>query len=190
MTGRIADLSGADLTQAPQAWIQTHSGERFDLLAPRPEAVHIADIAHALAKLDRFGGHLPMHYSVAQHSLVVADHCPAGLRLSGLLHDAAEAYVGDLLTPIKRLLPDYERIERRIWSAIAERFGLSGAPHPEIKMLDRRVLVAEVQQLMPEPVPEWQGKFEAEPLPVRLAPMPWQEAKQAFLARYAELTGD
>ena len=87
-------------------WVQTYSGVAFELLAPRAEDVRAADLAHALAYSCRFGGHTRSHYSVAQHSVLVAALVwhrtrDLGATLLGLLHDAHEAYTGDIKKPVK-----------------------------------------------------------------------------------------
>lgn len=93
-------------------WIQTHTGRAFDLLEPRAEDVDVADIAHALARINRFSGHTHGEpYSVAHHSMLVADllaswGAPPAIVREGLLHDAAEAYYGDITSPVKRALRD------------------------------------------------------------------------------------
>lgn len=92
------------------AWIQTQSGRAFDLLDPRAEDVDVADIAHALSRINRFSGHTHGEpYSVAHHSMLVADllaswGAPPAIVREGLLHDAAEAYYGDITSPVKRAL--------------------------------------------------------------------------------------
>lgn len=86
-------------------WLQTHSGIAFDLLEPRAEDVRLDDIALALSRINRFAGHTHMAgYNVAQHSYLVMDlmpqHCSPHLKLAALLHDAHEAYTGDITTPV------------------------------------------------------------------------------------------
>ena len=88
-------------------WIQTFTGRAFDLSSPQPEQVCTEDIAHALANCCRYAGHSRWHYSVAQHSLLVAEIVAATdpeLALAALLHDAAEAYIGDWSSPLKALM--------------------------------------------------------------------------------------
>jgi hypothetical protein len=113
-------------------WIQTHLGGSMDLLSPRPEDVHPHDIAVSLARLPRFNGHTLDLWSVAQHSTLVlriaewmVPHPPAGLRLAALLHDAHEAYIGDISTPVGELLGSpLRRLKGRLDTAIRARFGL------------------------------------------------------------------
>src|ERR1039457_6405429 len=111
---------------ASDGFIGTFSGLRFWPLAPNPDDILIADIAHALAHQCRFGGHAWKFYSVAKHSVHVSQLCPPEHALWGLLHDASEAYLVDLPRPLK-LLPEfapYREAERRSQRAVAVRFGL------------------------------------------------------------------
>ena len=102
--------------KAVNNWITTKSGGRFDFANPTQAMLNIRDIAGALSKICRFGGHGRHFYSVAEHCINVA-HCTYALKgdpLAGLLHDAQEAYVGDMVTPLKGLLPGYQAIEDKI----------------------------------------------------------------------------
>src|SRR5688572_16807572 len=91
-------------------YLLTASGIRIDLLGPRPEDVTLPDVAHALARICRYTGHVrSAHYSVAQHSVYVSQHLRdqghgLGIQRQGLLHDAHEAYTGDVASPIKRAM--------------------------------------------------------------------------------------
>jgi len=86
------------------AWIQTISGRKFPLAEPDPNQIDIEDIAHALSMLCRFNGHCTQFYSVAEHSMHVSHEISNDLALAGLLHDAAEAYLGDVPSPLKKEL--------------------------------------------------------------------------------------
>lgn len=100
-------------------WMLTHSGRKMDLAAPASHAVHTSDISHALGNLCRFGGHTRSFYSVAQHSVLVATLLPDELKLAGLLHDAAEAYLGDVIQPLKLLLKEFPQQTRDIVDLVA-----------------------------------------------------------------------
>lgn len=105
-------------------WLGMSSGVLVDLSSPKMEDIDIEDIAWSLAGILRFNGHLSTHISVARHSLEVSRLVPAELQLAALLHDAHEAYVGDVTRPVKRYLKqlgvnldDYESIWKKlIWS--------------------------------------------------------------------------
>lgn len=118
-------------------------------LAPNPEEIDIEDIAHSLAHQCRFLGHTDGHYSIAQHSVLVSTLVPAADALWGLLHDAAEAYLGDLPAPIKREpeMRVYRDAEDRLLGAIAERFGLPSLMPDSVKQADRLVLATEFRDV-------------------------------------------
>lgn len=132
-------------------WIQTYGGTAFYPLDPRPEDIHIEDIAHALAHQCRFAGHTVEYYSVAEHSWHVARLVPPELRLAALLHDATEAYVIDLPRPIKEMLPEYRVMEDRVWKVICARFGLPIDMPREVKYADEAMLATEGWQAMKPP---------------------------------------
>lgn len=165
-------------------WIQTHSGRRFWPLDPRAEEVCIDDIAHALSLLCRFGGHCDRFYSVAEHSLYVADHCD-GDALWGLLHDASEAYVQDLARPFKRMLPEYCSAEQRVQLAVCERFGLSPVMPDRVKRVDRAILTDERRVLMSGSDQPW--TTDGDPLGVVIGCYQPTTAKVLFLEKFHRL---
>lgn len=167
-------------------WMQTYSGGVIYPLDPRPEEIHIADIAHALSNMCRFGGHCNGFYSVAEHSVLVSRCVPQEHALTALMHDATEAYLVDIPRPIKYDLGNYVEIEDQLWLAIAEKWSLPAIMPSEVKAADNAVLLAEAQQIMkPAPLP-W--SVPGEPAPVMIACMAPKDAKAFFLARYEELT--
>lgn len=178
-------------------WIQTYTGVAFDLLDPSPDMVELEDIAHSLSLLCRYTGHSSRFYSVAEHSLEVARlaaKCSPEQRAIpmarwGLMHDAAEAYVGDMSAPLKSVLPKYKRIEREISGAVISRFGIDlgdGTIQKVIKHFDRVMLVTEAKALMGPAPKDW--GIGVEPLvgwePRCLSP---KEAKAEFLSMATEL---
>ena len=136
-------------------WIVTRSGIHFDLLEPTPDMVCIEDIAWALANIIRFTGHTNWPYSVAQHSVLGAKQTEGRTRLEFLLHDAHEAYVGDLSGPMKPLCPSYRNIESRINRVVRIRFGLPFLLSPQVKEIDLRMLATEKRDLMPQAEGDW-----------------------------------
>ena len=171
-------------------WVQTYTGIRFDLEHPTCEMVDIEDIAHALAYQCRFTGHSLFHYSIAQHSVLVSQKCLPTQRLEGLLHDAAEAYIGDVNAPLKSLLPDYQCVERRIHQVVAWRFGLPDELSPEVKVVDARMCLTEKRTLFKDAL-DWEVPFEPYPdSDVYIAPWTMETAERAFLREFYRLKGE
>lgn len=167
-------------------WMQTHSGKQFWPGDPRASDVDIGDIAHALSQICRFNGHSKLFYSVAEHSVnVCALVDDPALKLHALLHDAHEAYLGDLISPIKRLVEmrAYKGIEKKCWAAVAERFDLSTVWPPEVKRADLQMLANEAGVFWDWKIVEkWELGVSPQPFkPKYLAP--WA-AKNAFLAEF------
>lgn len=170
-------------------WFITASGRKVHALDPQPDRINIHDIAHALSNVCRFGGQCRHFYSVAQHSVLVSEIVPPEDALWGLLHDATEAYIGDIIRPLKRELPDYKAIERLWECAIAVHFGLPLELPPSVKRADHVVLATERRDLMPpEAQCNWiedeQG-FRA--LPQRIRPLSPEVARELFHDRFNEL---
>lgn len=125
------------------SYILTKQHIHFDLLNPTEEMVNIKDIAHALGHICRFTGHTNRFYSVAEHCIYVSYIVKPEFALEALLHDAQEAYVGDVSQPLKQLIPDYRAIEDRIEKVIRARFGLPEKMSPEVKKADLQMLMIE-----------------------------------------------
>lgn len=171
-------------------WMQTYRGRVFYPLDPDVEQIDIVDIAHALSQQCRFAGHCRRFYSVAEHCCHVSDRCGLDNRLWGLLHDASEAYLSDVIRPIKPFLFNYNAIEHQLMEAIAERFGLAWPLPQEVNIIDNRILMNECEQLMGGPVQPWDfGVLEKLP---GLTVWSWSpdKARFEFLKRYRELTGE
>lgn len=137
-------------------WMQTYGGAPFWPLDPRPEEVNIVDIAHALSNICRYGGHCDTFYSVAQHSYYVArwlhqQGYPTWKVLAGLLHDAPEAYIGDMPRPLKYSSgfgEGFRAVDAQLEKVIAEAFGLPTLMDEDIKEADNVVLVTELRDIM------------------------------------------
>ncbi len=166
-------------------YVSTYLGNRFYLTRPHIDDVAIEDIAHGLAYQCRFNGQTSAFYSVAQHSLMVMELVPPEHRFAALLHDAAEAYLGDMVKPLKNLFPEFSAIETRVMAIIGEKFGLD-LTHlaPCIKEADLVALATEKRDLMPHSTESWSYLANVEPLPHIIAALSPGEAKEAFLAAY------
>lgn len=123
-------------------YIRTYTGRKFPV-SPKPEDVCIEDIATGLSRAPRWGGHTNAVYPVSAHSIFVAFLLPKRLRFEGLMHDGSEAYLADIPSPFKALLPDYKKVETTVMNAIAGRFGFSWPCDPLVKEADAVALYLE-----------------------------------------------
>ena len=162
-------------------WIQTFTGGQFWPLEPLAEEVRVDDIAHALALTCRYNGHCRVFYSVAEHSVRLSHLVARPLRMAALFHDAAEAYLGDIVRPVKRHL-DVAAIEEAILAAVAEKVGFALPLAAEIKQADAVMLATECRDIMARPPNAWLPM--PEPLPERIEPWPVAAGKERFLRRY------
>lgn len=136
-------------------WIETVSGIKFEFLNPKPEQINLEDIAHALSMTCRYTGHCRQFYSVAEHSALCSLLLPNELKLAGLLHDASEAYITDVASPIKEHLTNYQAIEDKIMGVVAEKYGFEYPLHPAVKHVDRVMLSTEAWHLLPSQGKDW-----------------------------------
>lgn len=165
----------------------TATGRELRALDPRPEDIDIRDIAHHLSLVNRFGGATPYPYSVAHHSLAVADLlAPHGLEREGLMHDAAEAYLGDMIKAVKVHLPDYTRIEGLWNDAIETRFDLRDSPL--IKEADIAVLLAERRCIFHDYARYADDEAATTlPIPTSISACSWDVIRARFLERAERL---
>lgn len=171
-------------------WMQTYSGRRFWPLDPRAEDVAIEDIAHALSLQTRFGGHCLRFYSVAEHCVHLARSASPEAALWLLLHDGSEAYLSDLVRPLKRHMPEYRAAEDRVAWAVYEAFDLDPGMEPaEVKERDCRILIDERAQVMLATGETWNYGGATEPLGVTLQFWTPEQAEREFLATYLAITG-
>jgi uncharacterized protein len=166
--------------------IMLHSGAWFDFAAPQSSNFTAEDVAHGLAHICRYAGQCRRFYSVAEHSLLVSD-VATGFEYEALLHDAAEAFIGDITRPLKQMLPDFKRIEAEVQKAVLERFGIIEPVPPEIKEADLRVLASEQRQIMPPGTDDWLTGMNIDPAPVRVRHLSPERAKTEWLERFETL---
>jgi 5'-deoxynucleotidase YfbR-like HD superfamily hydrolase len=192
-------------------WIQTYSGVKFYIYKPTPADVVMEDVARALSHLCRFTGHLKRFYSVAQHCV----HCSEQVEgtaiesLWALLHDAHEAYIGDMNSPLKRYLnynelyaavpngevsveSKYAQAERAIDIAVLDKFSIvyTDKELERVKTADMRMLVTEATQLHKRGIhPDW-GVDTNVYTPYEMEIQPWHpdDAMDRFLRRLKQLT--
>lgn len=158
--------------------IETLDGRFVDPLDADPATIDIFDIAHALSQACRFSGYTRRHYSVAEHSVNVARLVAMRLKAQwgfhdiwsvmahpnhkitvrqALLHDATEAYLIDMPSPVKRAFPDYRAAEKRLWAVIARKFAVPEALHVFVAEADGRICTTEKTILLTPDlsVPQW-----------------------------------
>lgn len=188
-------------------WMETWQGVRFFPLDPRPEEVLLADIAHHLSRINRYNGAAQIeHYSVAEHSVLMAnalhrEGCPPEVCYQALMHDAAEAYIGDMVRPLKRQpeLRGFVDAEAVMWRAIVDgndvlsSFKEAGGYELDrrVKEADNRILVDERAQVMRQNGNTW-GIDHLEPMGVKIYGLTPDEAEKAFIRterKFRELAG-
>lgn len=128
--------------------IRTFSGQYVNVFNPDPDTIVLEDIAHALSNMPRFGGHLPEFFSVAQHSIMCSIAGPPRLALELLMHDASEAFLMDIPSPIKKKLTNYKDIEHGLMTVIANKFGFKYPFDEQVKAVDEIQLEVEWYSLM------------------------------------------
>lgn len=140
-----------------EPWIETVNGNKFWFTGDSIDGIEIDDIAHALSNLCRFTGHCKEFYSVAEHSVHVAYLLPPEKFMWGLLHDASEAYLADIASPVKQLLPEYKVLEEKIMDRVARRFNLPEKfwHDPDVKRADWMQLRSESRELLPSKGKDW-----------------------------------
>lgn len=177
-----------------KGWMGTSTGKKFWPLAPHSEDVDVRDIARGLAMTCRYGGQVKRYYSVAEHCVLVSRHVAPELALKALFHDCAEAYVGDMIRPLKHQaeMKAFRDAEAKIEAAVFEALGLVMTPeeHVAIKAIDDRILIDEICALSARPdyylsTPLLKDK---QALGVSIGGWSPADAERAFMLRYCELT--
>lgn len=171
-------------------YIDTFSGRKIYVLNPDPNEIVIEDIAHALSLITRFGGHTTRFYSVAQHSIYVSQICESRDALWGLLHDATEAYIGDIPKPIKALheMESFKKAEDNLQKVIMQKFQLDTGRPPNVKTADIRMLMAEKLQLMTNSDLKLDKFPGISPAEIKIEDLSSSTVEQSFLKRFYELS--
>lgn len=173
-------------------WIETFKGVKFDILDPQPEMIRIEDIAHALSQVNRFGGHGRFPYPVSQHCRLGSYVIEQEYAFDFLMHDASEAYIGDMARPLKHFSvagDEYRKVEAKLQTVILSAFGLSEIEPPQVKIVDNAMLYAEKEQIMFGV--EWDYKWadSEKPADVKIVETSFQDNKRLFLKRFHQLCG-
>lgn len=169
------------------AWTTTVTHRRFNVFNPCPDDVDIKDIAHALACCARFNGHLIRPLSVAEHCYFVSRFVSSRNRFVALLHDASEAYLSDIPRPIKRHLPEFQRVEQRVTKCILKKYGLDPKIPGEVHLIDRRMCASEAFSSGFD-THHWEDSDKFEPLNHVPRYWHWTTARDNFITRFKELS--
>lgn len=170
-------------------------GNFFNFASPELSEYTIQDIARNLSHICRFTGSVNKFYGVSQHSIYVSLLLeswgyPVDIQMAGLMHDASEAFLGDVASPLKQLLPDYRKIEHKVESTIMKKYGISFPFEKVVKKADNAVFVAEREDLQPK-CPQglvYEG-LTVERAPFKIVPWTSEKSQKEFLKRYFELGG-
>jgi hypothetical protein len=168
------------------SWILTYTGKKFNPAQCRQGDLDVTDIAHSLSLQTRFNGHCTSFYSVAEHCVRVSKILDREFAMWGLLHDAAEAYLGDLPRPVKKQFPAFQDMEEELLRVVSKKFGLAWPMPEEVCQADDILLVTEYRDLMRS----GSGtllKISAIPLASKIKPVSSSTARRQFLARFQEL---
>lgn len=166
---------------------RTFSGIKFWPIDPRPEEIAIEDIAHGLSLMNRYNGHTPRPYSVAQHSVLVSEACNPKDALWGLLHDASEAYIADIVAPAKASMPEYKQVEKNLMLAVCRKFWLSPEQPKSVSVADKKILATEIRDIFGENAVGDFWNVPEKPVETKIKILSWQQAEQKFLARFRKL---
>jgi hypothetical protein len=180
----------------PDDSMETFSGTHFNILKPDPKMISMFDISHHLSLICRFNGACRWFYSVAQHSIYVADLVKQNgadivTELGGLLHDAAEAYTGDIIRPIKHAegVDKLIHIGDVIQEVINKKYGIESANWELVRQADNTLVVTEADQLLPSQGRGWQNL--PAPLNPGIVTIHWEYegiVQAQFHARYYKLS--
>lgn len=174
------------------SYIQTFTGKHFYLVNPTEDMICIEDIAHALSMQCRFAGHINKFYSVAEHSVYVAELCNPENRMAGLLHDASEAYIADIASPFKPFLSNYKELEENIMKVISKKFKFEFPFNEDIHQSDIAQLKTEAKTLLNnKPAWAYEDRYATPNKPSGVVPFGLEpsRAEHLFLTTYRYLSG-
>lgn len=203
------DTSAIKKLRNEDFWIRTVSAKKFYPMAPHLNQYDIGDIAHAIAHNNRYNGHMDHAYSVGQHSVLVSEQvlkmydelrweegdpdygsdewmmARAAVGLQALLHDATEAYMPDMPSPIKLCLPDFMEMEEKIKNSIMDSFDLPQEFHPLIDEVDKGIRGSEIKWLFT--ALKGDAVWAEDIYEIVITPWPVAYTKQRFLDTFNEL---
>lgn len=180
-----------------EPWIQTFTGKRVVPTNVGTDDVEIRDIAHSLSLINRFTGHTPKPYSVAQHSFLVSCLCPKEFRLWGLLHDAPEAYISDISRPLKLHFAAssgswLKDTERRVMDSICLKYNLQRDEPKCVKEADDTMLANEAFSFFGKTINYrfWHHRFDNGYLCLQNKIKPWRHSfsEFMFMAAFSDIT--
>lgn len=177
-----------DIHKHEDGVFNTASGRLINIYNPEPDSIILSDIANSLSKICRFGGHIHDFYSVAQHSVLVAAMADSDIKMEALMHDAAEAFVGDMIKPLKTIIgKQFDDIEDRFMQIIVDKFELDMAKMYRVKEYDLAALSLEHNVLQMQNPKPWHTTTTV--LGVAHRMLPPVEAKAEFLLAFKAYAG-
>lgn len=168
-------------------WMQTYTGRPFYPLEPTLDDIEIESIAHSLSMTCRYNGHCLKFYSVAEHCVLLSHTVDPEYARWALMHDAGEAYVGDMVRPLKPDMPEFVAIETNLEVMIAGRFNLGWPMPAQVKEHDTRIVVDEMEQNMAPARLPWLLLDGQRPLGVTLQCWSPDRAEAEYMSRYQQL---
>ncbi len=170
-------------------YITTYNNKKFYFDYPHVDMIDLNDIAHSLSMMCRYNGHVYKHYSIAQHCVLASRLVPKRLALAALMHDAAEAYMGDMVSPLKKRIPKFKEIESRIEKIIEQKFNfyVSEEDKKLIKKVDDILYVTEIRDLK-----GFKSESKSDIIPMNKKIHPWKQnqAYWSFINRYRKIESE
>lgn len=165
-------------------WIRLYSGGKFSFLHPKSSQIHIKDIVHCLSLIQRYNAHTKIPYSVLNHLIICHDYAPEKYKKEALSHDFSEAYLCDIPSPLKILIPQYKEIELRVEKVMAKKFNLVFPFPSEIKIIDLTVRATEQRDLMRGKDYKYSLYL---PYDKKIKPLSTEKCKEEFMKRFNKL---